>query len=167
MIKSLTAFILIFVLAAGCHSKTDKQIFDSAGEKAKTKNFTEAIKEYDMLADEYPASDLTCKGLLETAKIYHGLLIPNMQKEESFKKAITYYEKIISEFGNRPEAESSLFAIGFIQANELKQFDSAKMTYESFLKKYPKSEFANSVQLELNNLGKTPEEILQNSTAKK
>lgn len=163
----LTSFSVIILFANGCHSKSDKQIFDSAAEKAKAKNFTEAVKEYELLAKEFPESNLACKGLLETAKIYHSLLIPNLQKEESLKKAVGYYKRVAKEFEDQPEAESALFTMGFVQANELKQLDSAKIAYETFLKKYPKSQLVNSVQLEINNLGKTPEEILQNKTAKK
>jgi len=167
MNKFFTISILVALLFTGCHSKSDKEMFDDADEKAKTKNFTEAVKEYDMLAEEYHKSNYTCKGLFETAKIYHSLLIPSMSKDESMKKAIVYYKRVIEEFRDKHEAEQSLFMIGFINANELNRIDSAKIVYESFLKKYPKSQFADAAQLELNNLGKTPEEILRDKTAQR
>jgi outer membrane protein assembly factor BamD (BamD/ComL family) len=167
MNKFFPIFLFVGLVLTGCHSKSDKEMFDAAGEKAKNKNFSEAIKEFNMLAEEYPKSDLTCKGFFESAKIYHSLLIPNISREESLNKALGYYKKVMVEFENKPEAEQSFFMIGFLKANEFNQLDSAKVIYESFLKKYPKSQLVNSVQLELNNLGKTPEEILQNKTAQK
>jgi TolA-binding protein len=50
--------------------------------------------------------------------------------------------------------------VGFIFANELNETDKAKSIYEEFLKKYPESELASSVKLELESIGLSPEEIL-------
>jgi len=162
----LSAIILIFT---ACHSKSDKQYFDSAVEKAKAKNFTEAVKEYDFLASEFPHSDYTCKGLLEAGKIYHSILIPAPVKadtQKSFMIAIGYYKRILKDFSDKPEAESALFMMAFIQANEINQLDSARISYITFLKKYPGSPMINSVNLELNSLGKTPDQILDASERK-
>ena len=75
--------------------------------------------------------------------------------------AIGYYKRILKDFSDKPEAESALFMMGFIQANEINQIDSARTTYQTFIKKYPGSSMLSSVNLELNNLGKTPDQILQ------
>ena len=53
-----------------------------------------------------------------------------------------------------------LFMAGFILANDLQDFDSAKETYELYLEKYPNGQLADDARVELENLGKTPEEIL-------
>ncbi len=50
---------------------------------------------------------------------------------------------------------------GFILANELNKTEEAKVIYEEFLKKYPDNQLAGSVKLELESIGKSPEEILQ------
>jgi len=165
MNKLYSLIIIAVVFLTGCHSKSEQEYFDSAAEKAKVKNYSEVVKEYDQLAKDYPKGDLTCKGLLESAKIYQSFLIPNISKDESLKKALEYYKRVSDDFEGKPEAEQSLFMIGFVQANELKQFDAAKNTYETFLRKYPNSQLVASVKLELNNMGKTPEEILQTQAA--
>ena len=167
MQKLYSLLIIIVFVLVGCHSKSEKEYFDSADVNAKAKNYSEVVKEYDLLAKDYPKGDLTCKGLFESAKIYHSLLIPNLTKVESLKKAVEYYKRVSDEFEGKPEAEQSLFMIGFVQANELNQLDTAKSTYETFIKKYPNSQLINSVKLELNNLGKTPDEILQSQTVQK
>jgi outer membrane protein assembly factor BamD (BamD/ComL family) len=164
MKKSILFINALILILTACHSKSDRQYFESANEKAKAKNFSEAVKEYDYLASEFPHSDYTCKGLLEAGKIYHSILIPASTKADTMKSfftAIGYYKRIINDFNDKPEAESALFMMGFIQANEINQLDSARMSYMTFLKKYPGSPMASSVNLELNNLGKTPDEILQ------
>jgi hypothetical protein len=54
---------------------------------------------------------------------------------------------------------------GFINANELKNFDEATSLYKQFLMEYPNNELASSAQAELDNMGLSPEEILQNNLA--
>ena len=54
---------------------------------------------------------------------------------------------------------------GFISANELNNFDEATSIYKQFLKEYPDNELAASAQAELDNMGLSPEEILQKKLA--
>ena len=56
--------------------------------------------------------------------------------------------------------------MGFVYANDLGNADKAKQTYEDFLKRYPKDELAESARAELKNLGKTPEQILEEMNRK-
>lgn len=155
-------FLLIFaiILFAGCYSKTDKDYFSEAQKKSKEKKFIEAVKDFEKLTLEYPNSNLAPRALYEIAKLYHAQLVPNFNREESLSKAVFYYKKVFKEYANSQEAERALFITGFIFANELYQLDSAKFSYELFLKKYPQSELTRSVKLELENLGSTPDEIL-------
>ena len=55
---------------------------------------------------------------------------------------------------------------GYIQANELKDFDAATKTYKLFIEKFPDSEFAVSAKAELDNMGLAPEEILKKNLAR-
>ncbi len=157
--KSLLVLISSLIIF-NCSSKSDKQYFDEALQKIKEKKYVEAIKDFDELLKNYSDSKYAPQSLYEIAKIYHAQLISGIDKEESLKKAINYYKKIFFEYKNSPEAERALFVSGFIFANELNQLDSAKYNYELFLKNYPQSELAQSVKLELENLGASPDEIL-------
>jgi hypothetical protein len=58
-----------------------------------------------------------------------------------------------------------LFLSGFIYNNDLRQLDSAKIVYETFLKKYPDHELAASARFELETLGKDPSQTLNPQTA--
>jgi hypothetical protein len=49
----------------------------------------------------------------------------------------------------------------------LQKLDEAKLAYQTFLKEYPNHELVSAVKSELENLGKDPEEILQNKLSKK
>ena len=64
------------------------------------------------------------------------------------------------------EAPKALFMIGFIQANELFQYAEAKRTFNSFIETYPKHELAYSAEMELQNIGKSPEEVFRTNSLK-
>jgi len=155
-------FLILFssLLIFNCSSKNDKDYFNEALQKVKEKKYFEALNDFNELLKKYPESKFAPQSIYEIAKLYHAQLIPNLGKEESLKKAINYYKKIFYEYKNSPEAERALFVAGFIFANELNQLDSAKYNYELFMKNFPESELTNSVKLELENLGASPDEIL-------
>ncbi len=54
-----------------------------------------------------------------------------------------------------------MFLLGFSYENDLKQNDKAREVYELFLKNYKSHELADDVQFSLNNLGKSPEDIIK------
>jgi len=55
---------------------------------------------------------------------------------------------------------------GFIYANELQNYKEAEILYKQFLNEYPDNELAPSARAELENLGLSPEEILEKNLAK-
>jgi hypothetical protein len=55
--------------------------------------------------------------------------------------------------------------IAFLYNNELHMIDSASVAYRRFLDAYPNHELASSASSELDNLGKTPEQILEKHVA--
>lgn len=80
---------------------------------------------------------------------------------KAYPKALELYEWIIEHYPNSDKAAQSLFLMAFMYENELQQLDSARTYYEKFLQQYPNHEFADDATVMLKNLGKTPEEILQ------
>ena len=96
---------------------------------------------------------LTDKELLELA-----------QKENSKgnnEKAIKLYDELIRIHPDSEYSPMALFMIGYINANEIKDYERAKKVYAEFLEKYPTSELANSVKFELENMGKSPDELIR------
>jgi len=55
---------------------------------------------------------------------------------------------------------------GFILANDLNMYNEATEAYNLFMETFPKHELAASAKEELDNMGLTPEEILQKNIAK-
>jgi len=153
--------ILLLLVSSACSSISDKELFDSAKKKITEQKYSEALKDFQKIVDEYPESKYYIESLFEIGKMYHGKVVKNISSEESFKKAIGYYKKVFEKDPDGPYSQKSLFMIGFIQANELHQFEEAKKSYNLFIQKYPESELTAAAKAELDNLGIPPEEILK------
>lgn len=80
---------------------------------------------------------------------------------EDFNKAIRLYSRAFEKFPDNPKRSTALFMIAFIYANDLGDLDKARDGYERFLKAFPDDELAQSARIELDNLGKSPEEIIR------
>jgi TolA-binding protein len=76
-------------------------------------------------------------------------------------KAIQIFDRILNEYPKFQKIPHCLFLKGFIYENELKNLDKARQIYQEFLMKYPNHEFADDVQISLDNLGKSPEELIK------
>lgn len=77
------------------------------------------------------------------------------------EQTIELFNRLLQEYPKYEKAPQALFLKAFTFENYLNQIDSAKVNYEMFLKKYPNNDFANDAQVSLDNLGKTPEEIIK------
>lgn len=161
----IISLLFIFIMF-GC-KKNENDLFNEAQEKIKNNKLEEAVIDYEKIIKDYSETENAKQSLYELAKIYQSKLIKSVSEQESLNKAINYYNMLINKFPQSKEAPQSLFMVGFIQANELKNFDSASLTYKKFLNMYPEHELANSAKEELNNLGLTPEEILHRKTTLK
>ena len=66
---------------------------------------------------------------------------------------------LIEKYPDSKYAVQSLFMIGFIYANNIKDLEKAKEYYSKFIEKHPDSELVTSVQWELDHLGEDINEI--------
>ncbi len=78
-----------------------------------------------------------------------------------FDRAFEIFDKIEKNYPESRESAAAMFMKAFTLDNDLKKFEEAKLAYEAFLKKYPNDDFADDAQFLLNNLGKSPEEIIK------
>lgn len=158
--------ILLFLMSlVSCSRKTDNEYWYDGVQKMKENKNKEAIEVFDKLVKEYPQSNFTSKALFETAKLYQTKNVKDISIEESFKRAIQYYDKLIKDFPNDKETPSALFMVAFIEANQLNDYQSATRDFNLFLSKYPNHQLTSAAKLEMENMGKTPEEILNNKLA--
>ena len=73
--------------------------------------------------------------------------------KEAYAEAIENFQNILDYYPQGENAPKAMFMIGFIYANNTKDFEQAKKYYEMFIEKYPDHELADDAQYELKNLG--------------
>lgn len=83
-----------------------------------------------------------------------------------YDEAVVNFKGLIENYPNTSRHAEALFMLGFIHANDLKAFDSAKKYYTEFVTKYPNHELADDARYEIETLGKDINElpIFKNAT---
>ena len=77
-----------------------------------------------------------------------------------FQESAELFTEFVERFPESENGPNALFLLGFITANELDQPERAARWYNEFISRYPDHELAKSVQWELDNLGKSPDELM-------
>jgi len=85
--------------------------------------------------------------------------LANSVKE--FPHAIAFLGMITEKYPDYHKAPLALFLQGFIAENNMGDLKAAKGYYEAFLKKYPNHKLAQHAQASLDNLGKSPDELIK------
>jgi TolA-binding protein len=80
----------------------------------------------------------------------------NMNKIDHSLKA---YGEAAKDYPNTEEGAKALFMVGFVNANHLQDLDAAQDAYLDFIHRYPNHELIPSVKFELDNLGRSIDEI--------
>lgn len=165
MRKGLQLIILLGFIFFSCSNTSDKEYMQMASDNVKSGNVSEAISYYQNLLEEYPESELAPDAIVQQATLYHGNKVKNISRQESLRKAAELFMSVSEKYPDSKQATQSLFMAGFIYANEIEDYDSAKEIYNLFLKRYPDHELAASAKEELNYMGLTAEEILKKKIA--
>ncbi len=108
---------------------------------------------YVDFADTYPKDSISPYYLFKAADVS----VNTFHSDES----IALFNKLLKNYPDFEKAPHALFLKAFTYENYLHQLDSAKASYQLFLAKYPNHAFANDAKISLDNLGKTPEEIIE------
>ena len=155
------------MILTGCSSKKTATELLADGEKfANEGNLTEAVLSYETLVKDYPEDVSAPEATIRLATIYQNKLLKNMPENESIIKSLELFKSVYEKYPSSEQAPMGLFMAGFVQANELKDFDGATESYNLFLKDYPDHQLATSAKEELDNMGLTPEEVLQKNLAR-
>ena len=163
-----TLSIILFsgiLLLTACQSdggengkKLDKEIAEfetkmAAETQPTPEQLTELIKLYEKHVEKYPERKETNVAFLMKAA-------EAARAKNDFKKAIAIYGRIISDFLWHDKAARALFMKGYTYDNDLAMKDSAVVIYNTFLQRYPRSDFADDAQFLLDNIAKTNAEII-------
>jgi len=167
-IKAHLPLLLVVSILFACTSSKDKlanriteienSLFSESAsmiDETQTRELVDAYVEY---ADKFPEDPEAVNYLFKAADISMNLLEPN--------KSIGLFDRIMDEYPDYEKIPHCLFLKGYVYENELRDLNEAKILYLEFLENYPDHEFADDVQISLDHLGKSPEELIMEFQAK-
>ncbi|MBU0711129.1 tetratricopeptide repeat protein [bacterium] len=152
--------MMMFVNCSRDKVKTAEGYWDLGRESFNNKKYVESIAHYQKLVKRFPQDTLAIRALFSVAEIYKNNL-------QDFSKSIESYNQILEKYSEDPKTPNASFMIGYIYANDLNDYESAKTSYEKFIKIYPDHMLVPSAQWEIENLGKSLDEIPQMQTITK
>ncbi len=165
--KQILLHISIVTVISSCSSPQQKQRDEiNAAEKVLFSDSTmiadkvkanELMKMYIAYADQFQDDSSSADYLFKAGDLANNLHQPS--------QAIALFGRV-QRYHVYNKVPVALFLQGFISETELQDFAQAKQFYESFLQKYPNHQLADDVQSSLNNLGKSPEELIKEFEAK-
>jgi TolA-binding protein len=155
----LSFFFALFFLS--CSKKTSRSLFEEALNHIEKGHYLKALDCYKKIVNDFKNDSLASTALFEIAKMYQSKLFNDIDEKKSFEYAVEFYSLILSNYPASKEEPFALFMIGYIENNYLNNYEKAKEAYEKFLNKYPQHELSLSAKVELENIGKPPEEILK------
>lgn len=161
-IRSFFPFLSIFLLLVACTSPKQKlnnqisslenSLFSESSSMIDENKTLELVNAYVEYADKFPEDTNSVNYLFKAADISMNLLDPN--------RSIQLFDRIMTEYPDYRKIPHCLFLKGYVYENSLRDLDAAKALYLAFLDRYPQHEFADDVQISLEHLGKTPEQLI-------
>jgi len=113
----------------------------------------ELVDLYVNYANSYPDDSMAVEYLFKGAEFCLNL--------GEGQRAITLYDRVITEHPDFRKVPECLFLKGYVYENYLGDLDNAKAIYLEFIEKYPDNEFADDAVISIQNLGKSPEELIK------
>lgn len=168
MKKIVFGFLSISILICSCGtgngdsmSKSDRlQIIKELEDKAysdvnkfDTTSALALVKNYSQYCDENKDDEMSPVFLFKA-----GDLSMAMRKSTI---AIDFFNRIINDYPEFDKVAYSMFLVAFIYDDQLKDYESAKNSYNAFIEKYPDHEMTDAARFSIKNLGKSPEELIQ------
>jgi len=162
-ISRLLFFSLLIMVSLVQCSQDPKAKIQSLEKKMGSEEFTldekgtqtanELIQAYQDFAENHKDSPEAPAYLYKAAD-----LSLNINKS---KESLDLYNRIIYQYPDYQKVPECLFLMGYIYENYFQELGKAKEIYESFLSKYPNHDFADDARVSIENLGKSPEELIR------
>jgi len=163
----LFSITILSILILSCSTKkSPEELMKEAETFTNEKKIPESVTSYESLLNDFPDDSLAPEATFRLATIYQNKLVINISEDESLHKSVELFQSIHEKYSGSDKAPMGLFMAGFILANDLKDYNAATEIYNLFLETYPDHELVASTKEELDNMGLTPEEILQKKVAR-
>ncbi len=161
--RFLAAALLAVLFMVSCSSSHDRlqgeikaledSLFADATKMIDRKMAQELIEKYVEFADAYPQDPEAPATLFKAGDMAMNLNMP--------QKAIDIFDRIMGTYPDYEKTPQCLFLKGYVYENDFRDLPRAKEIYEEFLQKYPDDDFADDAAISIQNLGKTPEELIR------
>ncbi|TSA25215.1 MAG: hypothetical protein D4R67_10530 [Bacteroidetes bacterium] len=116
------------------------------------------IKLYCDFAIEWPNDSLAPAYLFKAATMAMNL--------QDAQVSLALFDQVRASYPNFEKIPLCLFFTAYVQENVLGDIDQARASYHQFIETYPDHEFADDAQASIDNLGKTPEQLIQEFEAR-
>lgn len=154
---------VLFMTLIGCTS-ADKKMQEQISDLEK-----ELFNDSSMVPDAGKAGEMTALYLKYVEQFPGDTLSPVYlfkaadlsSKTNEIHQAVQLFGKLVKDYPEHRHAPIAVFLQGFIYENQAGDPMKAKPFYEEFLSKYPDHPMAADVSFSLENLGKTPEELIR------
>ena len=137
----------------------EERLFSPSSQGLSKESVDSLVADYEEYVARFPEDTLAPGYLFKAA----GILMNTGEGA----KAVSLFDRLIKEYPSHQKAALALFFKGYVQENILRNLDQAKETYLLFIEKYPGNEFADDAQASIDNLGKTPEQMIREFEAKR
>ena len=162
--KLLGTFILAtLIFVAGCKPSADKlhseistmenSLYTDTAMIPDPTLTSKMINLYTSFVQEFPSDTSSPSYLFRAADL--------AAKTNEIQTAVDLFEKLRNDYPGHRNAPFALFLQGFIYENQSGDPMKAKPYYDQFLSTYPDHPIAGDVAFSLENLGKTPEELIK------
>jgi TolA-binding protein len=111
------------------------------------------IDKSKMYAEAYPDDELSPAYLFRAGNVAVGISL--------FEDAVHLFETVYQKYIDYDRAPDALFLEGFTYENHMNDIENAKRCYNEFLKRFPDDQLADQVRVVLENIGKSPEELVK------
>jgi TolA-binding protein len=142
--------VILFLI--GCAKMTEDELWQKVEQSRASGNTDSTIQMCQAILKEYPEGKNASAALFMLAETYNG--------KHDYHAAVNCYGAFVKKYPDLNSTPLAMFFIGFIYNNNLQMFDSARIAYQNFITRFPNHELAASAKFEIDNLGKTPDEII-------
>lgn len=164
-----TLLVLSFTLMViGCSNPRQKDVskienleseVDKQAAVPDTANLNELIKEYTSFVDKYPQDSLAPKYLYRAIRV-------SMSMNDG-QLAMKLIDRSINEYNKGPRYAEVVFLKAYVYENLIGNYGRASEIYRDFIRNFPDHELADDAQVAIQNMGKTPEELIREFEAAK
>ena len=143
----------VILLLIGCTKMTEDELWQKVDQSRASGNSDSTIQMCQAILKEYPEGKNASAAMYLIAETYQN-------SKHDYHAAVYYYSAFVKKYPDLNSTPVAMFITAFIYNNNLQMFDSARVAYENFIAKFPNHELAASAKFEIDNLGKTPDEII-------